>query len=145
MKWYEIDKVPLGFVKKGGGPYVKMCFTGQACFTRRNLKEQVFNIFYHVFQQLLSHEKWSLESVKWVLQIYPAKRKVVFCFFVFFFFWSNWSLNSRLSVKQVLYCLSHISSPFFALVILKMGSQELFAQAGLALNVSPPDLSLLSS
>jgi hypothetical protein len=32
--------------------------------------------------------------------------------------------------KQVLYCLSHTSSPF-ALVILEMGSLELFAQAGL--------------
>jgi hypothetical protein len=44
--------------------------------------------------------------------------------------------------KKVLYHLSH-TSIHFALVILNMGSGELFAQAGLELDL--PDISLPSS
>jgi hypothetical protein len=45
----------------------------------------------------------------------------------FFFCETGFWTHSFVPAKQVLYCLSHTSSP----VILEMGSQELFAQAGL--------------
>jgi hypothetical protein len=50
--------------------------------------------------------------------------------FLLLLFWVE--LRIELLAKQALYCLSHTSSPF-ALVILEMGSHELFVWAGLEL------------
>jgi hypothetical protein len=62
---------------------------------------------------------------------------------IFFFFFDRQDLMSGLQAlpKQMLYCLSHASSPFFAVVILEKRVSQTF-MPGVALNY---DLSLPSS
>jgi hypothetical protein len=63
--------------------------------------------------------------------------KRLFFFLFSFFFWWDWGLNLGFTLaKQMLYCLSHISSPFFLWLFYRWGSHEQIAQVGLKLQLS---------
>jgi hypothetical protein len=69
--------------------------------------------------------------------------ELVFFGFWFFLVGLGFEVRALHLQSKALHHLSHISSPFFALVVLKMGSCELFAE--LALTHDPLDLSFPSS